>query len=77
MVYETYLTQIEFLLKAENIYFDSKQDEDALQSTSSILQTSLRQLQMNIKKTMTVLNYIFQKVRNTMLLLNMKIIYLF
>lgn len=39
MVYETYLTQIEFLLKAEGIYLDSKQNEDALQSTSSILQS--------------------------------------
>lgn len=38
MVYETYLTQIEFLLNAEGFYLDSKQNEDALQSTSSILQ---------------------------------------
>lgn len=35
MVYETYLTQIEFLLKAEGIYLDSKQNEDALQSASN------------------------------------------
>ena len=39
MLYETYLTQIEFLLKAEGIYLGSKQDEDALQSTSGILQS--------------------------------------
>lgn len=39
MVYETYLNQIEFLLKAEDIYLDSKQDEDALQNTSNISQS--------------------------------------
>lgn len=39
MVYETYLNQIEFLLKAEGIYLDSKQDEDALQSVSKVLQS--------------------------------------
>lgn len=39
MVYETYLTQIEFLLKAESIYLDSKQGEDALQSISNSSQS--------------------------------------
>lgn len=38
MVYESYLTQIEFLLKAESIYLDSKQDEDVLHSISNISQ---------------------------------------
>lgn len=39
MVYETYLTQIEFLLKAEGIYLNSKQNEDALQRVSKVLQS--------------------------------------
>lgn len=39
MVYETYLTQIEFLLKAEGIYLNSKQNENVLQRVSKVLQS--------------------------------------